>query len=275
MPEANPVKILIIEDEEVLLSVLEHKLTHEGYQVFLARDGEQGLEQIKAIKPDIVLLDILMPKLDGFGVLQRLHDDGTIAKLPVIIISNSGQPVEIDRALKLGARDYLIKAEFSPEEVVAKVRKIQVDPPEDEMPEAESASILPPNARGGAGGQMGRILIIEDDQFLRDLMERKLVKEGFIVETAIEGESGLQKIKKWRPDLVLLDIILPGLDGFSILEKVKEDASVANIPVILLTNLGQRDDVEKGLKLGAVGYLVKAHFTPGDIVEKVKSVLRK
>src|SRR3989344_8990106 len=275
MTQKKPIKVLIIEDEEALLSVLEHKLVHEGYKVSLARDGEQGLSQVKSMRPDVILLDILMPKLDGFGVLESLNADGTIPDLPVIIISNSGQPVEIDRALKLGARDYLVKAEFSPEEVVEKVHKIFVDPPEDEMPEAESASILPPNARGGAGGQMGRILIIEDDQFLRDLMERKLVKEGFIVETAIEGESGLQKIKKWRPDLVLLDIILPGLDGFSILVKVKEDASVANIPVILLTNLGQRDDVEKGLKLGAVGYLVKAHFTPGDIVEKVKSVLKK
>ena len=138
----------------------------------------------------------------------------------------------------------------------------------------EAISILPPSASSPAKSQSARILIIEDDQFLRDLMERKLIKEGFVVETAIEGESGLQKIKSWRPDLVLLDIILPGLDGFSILEKVKADASVASIPVILLTNLGQRDDVEKGLKLGAVGYLVKAHFTPGDIVEKVKSVLR-
>ena len=274
MPKSKPVKVLIIEDEEALLSVLEHKLTREGYEVSLARDGEQGLEQIKAIKPEVVLLDILMPKLDGFGVLAKLHSDGLISTLPVIVISNSGQPVEIDRALKLGARDYLVKAEFSPEEVVEKVRKVLSGPPAVSE-EGEAISILPPSASSPAKSQSARILIIEDDQFLRDLMERKLIKEGFVVETAIEGESGLQKIKSWRPDLVLLDIILPGLDGFSILEKVKADASVASIPVILLTNLGQRDDVEKGLKLGAVGYLVKAHFTPGDIVEKVKSVLRK
>jgi len=274
MPKSKPVKVLIIEDEEALLSVLEHKLTREGYEVSLARDGEQGLEQIKAIKPEVVLLDILMPKLDGFGVLAKLHSDGLISTLPVIIISNSGQPVEIDRALKLGARDYLVKAEFSPDEVVQKVRKVLAGPPAAGEG-GEAISILPPSASSPAKSQSARILIIEDDQFLRDLMERKLIKEGFVVETAIEGESGLQKIKSWRPDLVLLDIILPGLDGFSILEKVKADASVASIPVILLTNLGQRDDVEKGLKLGAVGYLVKAHFTPGDIVEKVKSVLRK
>ena len=285
MTQKKPIKVLIIEDEEALLSVLAHKLVREGYKVSLARDGEQGLSQVKSMRPDVILLDILMPKLDGFGVLESLNADGTIPDLPVIIISNSGQPVEIDRALKLGARDYLVKAEFSPEEVVEKVRKV-INPTDtgngdgkvagnDGQTEGRSASILPPNSGAAMGGQLARILIIEDDQFLRDLMERKLIKEGLDVETAIDGEAGLQKIKSGKPDLVLLDVILPGLDGFSILEKVKADATLANIPIILLTNLGQRDDVEKGLRLGAVGYLVKAHFTPGDIVEKVKSVLRK
>jgi len=255
MPDGQPLKILIVEDEEALRQTLQFKLSHEGYEVVTAEDGIQGLEQIKTTKPDVVLLDILMPKLDGFGVLERLHTEGTIPQLPVIIISNSGQPVEIERALKLGARDYLVKAEFSPDEVLEKVHKVMGQPTT-------------------SPATNGRVLIVEDDQFLRDLMERKLKKEGFTVDTAIEGDTGLQKIAATKPDLVLLDIILPGLDGFSILEKLKQNPEVANIPVILLTNLGQRDDVEKGLRLGAAGYLVKAHFTPGDIVEKVKAVLK-
>src|SRR3989338_3787781 len=156
MPQSKPVKVLIIEDEEALLSVLEHKLTREGYEVSLARDGEQGLEQIKAIKPEVVLLDILMPKLDGFGVLAKLHSDGLISTLPVIIISNSGQPVEIDRALKLGARDYLVKAEFSPEEVVEKVRKVLGEA--TASPLEEPISILPPSAKNDGGSNSRRIL---------------------------------------------------------------------------------------------------------------------
>lgn len=272
---ADQKKILIVEDEETLLKALEHKLTLDGYQVVLARDGAEGLSQIKDGHPDLVLLDILMPKIDGFQVLEQLRTEGIIPNLPVIIVSNSGQPVEIDRALKLGARDYLVKAEFDPEEVVVKVRKVfnGGEPAAAAAPAASDVSILPPSAASGASSGKTKILIVEDDQFLRDLMERKLVKEGFDVETAIEGEMGLQKIQSWHPDLVLLDIILPGLDGFSILEKVKKDSATSGTPVILLTNLGQRDDVEKGLKLGAVGYLVKAHFTPGDIVEKVKEIL--
>lgn len=202
-------KILIVEDEEVLLKALERKLTHDGYQVILAEDGAKGLAAVREHQPDLILLDILMPNLDGFGVLEQLKTDGVTPNLPVIVISNSGQPVEIDRALKLGARDYLIKAEFDPEEVVEKVRAVLGDP--------APASAAP---TASAGGATRRVLIVEDDQFLRDLMERKLKKEGFEVQTAIEGESALGKIAEWKPELVLLDIILPGLDGFSILVRV-------------------------------------------------------
>lgn len=260
-------KILIVEDEETLLKALEHKLSMDGYTVVLARDGAEGLKEIREHRPDMVLLDILMPNIDGFGVLEQLHNEAIIPDLPVIIISNSGQPVEIDRAMKLGARDYLVKAEFDPEEVVEKVKAVFSGGKE------EGVSILPPSAANAKGNGKARVLIVEDDQFLRDLMERKLVKEGFDVDTAIEGETGLKKIKEGKPDMVLLDIILPGLDGFSILERVKNDPETKDTQVILLTNLGQRDDVEKGMKLGAVDYLVKAHFTPGDIVEKVTKVL--
>ncbi|XOB42058.1 MAG: response regulator [Candidatus Nealsonbacteria bacterium] len=118
------------------------------------------------------------------------------------------------------------------------------------------------------------ILIVEDDKFLRELIVRKLKKENFNITEAIDGEEGIKKIKEEKPDLVLLDLILPGIDGFEVLSKMKEDMSLAQIPVIILSNLGQKDDVERGLKLGAVDYLIKAHFTPGEIIEKVKGALK-
>jgi len=118
-----------------------------------------------------------------------------------------------------------------------------------------------------------KILIIEDDKFLRELISRKLTEEGFNIAEAIDGEDGIKKIKEEKPDLILLDLILPGIDGFEVLSRVKEDSSLASIPVIILSNLGQKEEVEKGLKLGAIDYLIKAHFTPGEIVEKIKSIL--
>jgi len=119
-----------------------------------------------------------------------------------------------------------------------------------------------------------KILIVEDDRFLRELIVQNLIKEGYETIEAVDGEEGVKKTKEEKPDLILLDLILPGIDGFEVLTRVKSDPAAASIPVIILSNLGQKDDVERGLKLGVSGYLIKAHFTPSEIIDKIKSVLK-
>jgi len=116
-------KILIIEDEELIVDLLRKKLTIEGYAVSVARNGEEGLKLMRENKPDIILLDIIMPKKGGFEVMEEMQKDKELKKISVIVISNSGQPVELDRAQKLGAKDWLIKTEFNPQEVINKVKK--------------------------------------------------------------------------------------------------------------------------------------------------------
>jgi DNA-binding response OmpR family regulator len=120
---------------------------------------------------------------------------------------------------------------------------------------------------------MTKILVVEDDKFLREMISRKLEKEGYDVYQAIDGEKGEEKIKEVKPDIVLLDLILPGIDGFEVLERVKKDPEVAEIPIIILSNLGQKSEVERGLNLGAVDFLIKAHFTPAEIVRKIKEII--
>ncbi len=119
-----------------------------------------------------------------------------------------------------------------------------------------------------------KVLIVEDDKFLRELIVKKLSNEGYDVLEAADGEQGLQQIKDARPELVLLDLILPGIDGFEVLSQKREDPFAASIPVIILSNLGQKEDVDKGLNLGATDYLIKAHFTPGEIIEKVRNIIK-
>lgn len=119
-----------------------------------------------------------------------------------------------------------------------------------------------------------KILIVEDDKFLRELITQKLIKEDFEVSEAVDGEEGIRKIEEEKPDLILLDLILPSIDGFEVLSRMKKESTLASIPVIILSNLGQKDDVERGLKMGAVDYLIKAHFTPGEIIDKIKAALK-
>ena len=118
-----------------------------------------------------------------------------------------------------------------------------------------------------------KVLLVEDDKMIIDMYTLKFSQEGYDIVQAENGKDGLELAKKNIPDIILLDIILPQMDGFTVLKELKADDSTKNIPVVLLTNLGQDGDVKKGLELGAKDYLIKANFTPSQVVDKVKSVL--
>lgn len=121
---------------------------------------------------------------------------------------------------------------------------------------------------------MARILFIEDETALQKTLSGALKESGYDVESAYDGEAGLALAKKSKPNLVLLDLILPKMDGFSVLEALKKDDATKNIPVIVLTNLESVEDVERVIGLGATTYLVKANYDLGDIIEKIKEVLK-
>lgn len=118
-----------------------------------------------------------------------------------------------------------------------------------------------------------KVLIVDDDAFLSGIYATKLELDGFEVATARDGEEGLKAAMREKPDLILLDVLMPKLDGFEVLKRLKADEETKKIPVIMLTNLGQKEDIEKGLQDGAVDYLIKAHFVPAEAVDKIKKVL--
>lgn len=120
-----------------------------------------------------------------------------------------------------------------------------------------------------------KILIVEDDEFLRSLTAKRLEKENFVVVVAVDGETALGIATEEKPDLILLDLLLPGLNGFQVLEKIKASDLLKNIPVIIFSNLGQREDIEKAKELGANDFLIKANFTLDDVVAKTKEYLNK
>ena len=120
---------------------------------------------------------------------------------------------------------------------------------------------------------MSKILIIEDDKFLSELLATKLTKEGFNVISAPNGEDGVIKTKSEKPEIILLDLMLPQMDGFEVMTNLKKDPVSSNIPIIILSNFGQEEKIEKGLALGAKDYLVKANFTTAEIVAKIKKTL--
>jgi len=118
-----------------------------------------------------------------------------------------------------------------------------------------------------------KVLIIEDENDLRFFIARALKEEGFEVIEAFDGEEGMEKAKKEKPDLILLDLLLPGISGYEVLTRIKKDPELEMIPVLILSNLGQQEEIERGLKLGAIDYLIKANFTLDEIVDRIKKIL--
>ena len=121
--------------------------------------------------------------------------------------------------------------------------------------------------------KIAKILLVEDDEFLANMYRAKLEIENYEVVMALNGEAGLHMAEEKKPDLILLDIVMPKMNGFEVLNHLKSDKDLKKIPVILLTNLGQKEDVEKGLKLGADEYLIKAHFLPSEVISKINKML--
>ena len=119
-----------------------------------------------------------------------------------------------------------------------------------------------------------KILLIEDEDMLRELITKRLTIGGYEIIQSTDGIGGLKAAQEQRPDLVLLDIVLPGIDGFEVLEKIKNDASLSRMPVVMLSNLSQKNDIEKALKLGAVDYFIKINFTSEEVLEKIKNILK-
>lgn len=119
------------------------------------------------------------------------------------------------------------------------------------------------------------ILLVEDDSFVSDIYQMKLSKEGFDVVLARNGREALEKLETIVPDMILLDIIMPYVSGLEVLQKIKSQENLKKIPVILLTNISEKEKIEEALGIGADDYLIKSHFTPSEVLEKINSFLKK
>lgn len=122
---------------------------------------------------------------------------------------------------------------------------------------------------------MPKVLLVEDDEMLHGMYTQKFKTQGYEIVSAYNGADGVKLAETEHPDVILLDVIMPKMDGFVALKKIRKEAATAKIPVILLTNLGQEEDVRKGRELGANDYFIKANHTPSEVVGKVKALLNK
>lgn len=279
---AEKQRILIAEDDALLCDILVDKFEKNGFLVTRAQNGITALELMKAEPPTLAIIDIYMPEKDGITVMQEMSGVPALKNVPVVIISNSTEPQEIERARTLGARDFIVKAVFDPGEVVDRVKDILSNPNQQMSTSAQNSAgstitshnqSTMPEEKNTETKAKKFVLVVEDDKFLRELLVRKLSAEGFEVENALDGEAATVILKDKTPDIILLDLILPSIDGFEVLSRVRADAKNAKVPVIIFSNLGEKADIDKAMSLGATDFMVKANFTLDEIVAKIHSII--
>lgn len=252
-------KIILIEQDTFLGGIIEQKLKEAGNEVMIVKSGVVALEQVHLAKPDLIILDMELSSTDPLSLLKDKQNDKGLVDIPTIIISRSGDLSEIKNALNLGVKDYIVKSQLNLDEFVTKVQTQLSKPKKND----DST-----NALSGK-----KVMWVEDDQFLSDLISRKLGNQGCRLLYARTGEEALQVLEKETPDIIILDILLPGISGFDVLEKIKSDDRIKNIPAIFLSNFSQNNEIERAKKLGAARFLVKASIVLDDLVRELQNVL--
>lgn len=254
-------KILLIEQDSFFADLINQKLISNGFETLVVDNGAVVLERINGFKPDLIIMDMELSSGNPMTILQEKSKNREISSVPIITISRSAELSEIKKVVDLGVKDYLVKTQLNLDDLVKKING-----------HVHSSS---EKKSGGKTLEGQTVMWVEDDQFLSDLISRKLSTQGCKLLYANTGEEALKILETTTPDIVILDILLPGISGFDVLEKMKSDERLKSIPVLILSNFSQNNEIDRGKKLGANRFLVKASIVLDDLVRELQAVLKE
>ena len=240
-PDAG-LSVLIIDDDPMVHQLLRGHLMDGAFEVYSATDGVEGLIAAKDKRPSVILLDLHLPKLDGWGVLARLKGDAVTANIPVIILSVEEQRA---RGFSFGACDYLVKP-VEPDMLISVVKK----------------SIRP---------EAGDVLVVDDDPATRELVSRSLRRVGFTTVEAANGEEALLRARVVSPAMVVLDLLMPGIDGFEVLRTLRAEGN--QVPILVLTGKTLSAAEQRTLEDGVSHVLAKGGVAIDELVQQAKRLV--
>jgi len=221
--------ILVVDDEVNIRSFLVYELTKKGYSVFEAANGKEALDLARERHPDLITLDVQMPDISGFDVTAVLKNDDDTKDIPILILSVIE---DREKAYKLGANDCLTKP-FSKEKLIAKVNQLLI-------------------------GTKKTILVVDDDKSLVKSIKYQLEHRGYSTYVAYDGKQALEMVENHRPDLILLDIVMPNMNGYEVIKALKSNPETADIRIVLMTGIEIDGGRVKALSVGATEYVPKS-----------------
>lgn len=247
--------ILVADDDELVRDLLKHGLKDAKCKVMQAANGKKVLEMLEIAKrhsivatPDLIILDVNMPEMNGFDVLEALKKNPETQAIPVIMLTRKDEDENIIRGFSQGAADYITKP-FDTADLAKRVL----------------SSLERHNTK---------ILIVDDDEMIQSLLFQRFHRMGYTVFTARDGEEALACMIKDQPDITILDVMMPGIDGISVLKQMKSNPKLKDIPVIMLTAKDQHNNILQGLESGAHDYITKP-FNLEELVARASGILQR
>ncbi len=247
--------ILVVEDSSTQAEQLKWILEDAGYRVSVALTGEQAIAAMEQQKPTIVVSDIVMPGMDGYELCRHIKENDNLKDLPVILLTVLSDLKDVVRGLESGADNLLVKPCEAPL-LLSCIRRI-----------VETRDI-------GRRGGVAEILVVEDSPTQAEQLRYMLAGHGYKVTVAADGKEALDAIRKHRPAVVLSDIVMPEMDGLALCEAIKADPQLQSIPVILVTQLFEPEDVRRGIEIGADDYITKP-YNEKHVVSQLERLLAR
>jgi DNA-binding response OmpR family regulator len=257
--------VLVADDDEDLLTLVQVTLEKAGLAVSSVGDGEAALRSALERPPQLAVLDVAMPGLDGLQLTRRLRANQRTRAIPILLVSARAQEDDVQLGFAAGASSYLPKP-FTPAQLVSRVEELLAR--RESQPTAEPA----PAARSEQGGELPLVVNADDDEDIQLLIKLVLEAAGYRVVCVSTGEALLEVARAAFPALFLLDLKLPDLHGLELVRVLRQDERLCRVPVILLTGSASEEDEARAAELGVQGYLRKP-FAPPQLLTVIHSAV--
>lgn len=271
-------KILIVEDDPMLVEIYEKKLGEAGFEVKIITNGTTAVEEALAFRPEIILLDVVLPDMDGYEILEAMRKEDDLQNTPIYIFSNLAAKEDMERATSLGAAGFLTKSSFTPSQLAAEIKKIlgkEITAPAAPAPAPEAKPDAAPAPEIEVKDPNGhKVLLIEDEDIFITMFGDKLKQEGFEVVSAKNGAWGVKEAERGGFSCVLLDMMMPAMNGLDAIKELRSSENTKNTPIIVLSNSALDSEMKEAMDLGASAYHVKTKITPGEVAEEVKELIK-
>jgi CheY-like chemotaxis protein len=238
--------VLVVDDDPATRDLMMQILRREGYRAVAAADGEEGIRKARELRPAAITLDVIMPGKDGWAVLGEIKADPELAGIPVIMVTMLD---DSNLGYALGASEFVTKP-------------------------VDRARLLAVLAKYRSGLKPGKVLVVEDDADTRDMLGRILSREGWEVSSAENGRAALQRLQAGMPDLILLDLMMPEMDGFEFVEHLRHGGSAVDVPIIVITAKELTEEDRQRLNHSVKRILQKGAHTQAEILKAIGDLLR-